>query len=63
MKVTVDRERCTGHGRCFSLAPSVYESDDDGYGYAPTGDLPADLTADAEFGRDSCPEQAIDITG
>lgn len=31
MKVKVDGGLCTGHGRCYSLAPEVFEADDEGY--------------------------------
>ena len=31
MRIEVDVELCTGHGRCYSLAPEVYEADDEGY--------------------------------
>ena len=30
MKLQIDFEKCTGHGRCYSLAPEVYEPDDVG---------------------------------
>ena len=29
MRVVIDTERCTGHGRCYSLAPAVFTDDDD----------------------------------
>ena len=28
MKVSVDAEVCTGHGRCYVLGPDVFASDD-----------------------------------
>ena len=34
MKVHVDEERCEGHGRCYALAPAVFEPDDVGNGKA-----------------------------
>ena len=34
MKVHVDEERCEGHGRCYALAPLVFEPDDIGNGQA-----------------------------
>lgn len=59
IKIEVDRERCTGHGRCWTLAPEVFEADDDGYcatGEAEVGD---DRSAAALRGVKSCPEHAI----
>jgi ferredoxin len=31
MRVKIDGEHCTGHGRCAKYAPNVYRLDDDGY--------------------------------
>jgi ferredoxin len=61
MKVFVDNERCQGHGRCYVLAPDVFESDDDGYGRVISEDVPPGSEASAETGRASCPERAISI--
>jgi ferredoxin len=63
VKVAVDRDLCTGHGRCYSLAPRVFTDDDGGYGQV-TGDgtLPDDLAEEAHSGANSCPEQAISVT-
>ena len=27
-RVTVDADRCTGHGRCYTLAPDVFDADE-----------------------------------
>jgi ferredoxin len=57
----IDAEVCSGHGRCYSLAPHWFTKDDSGYG-APTGRLePDSARADMQFIVDSCPEQAISI--
>ena len=61
MKVRVDRDLCQGHGRCYVLAPTVFESDDDGYGTERAGDVaPQDHEA-ARKGAGNCPEDAITI--
>lgn len=64
MRVTVDDAVCTGHGRCYALAPAVFGPDD--YGRCAIlvldGEVPPALEGDARVGRDSCPEQAIVIT-
>lgn len=32
MRYSIDGNLCTGgHGRCYSLAPGVFEADDDGF--------------------------------
>lgn len=62
MRIEVDRERCTGHGRCWTLAPEVFEPDDDGY--CATASVTVDPTDAATVsvalrGVRSCPERAI----
>jgi len=60
MRVVVDRTRCQGHGRCYDLAPDVFESDERGrVDVAVTGDLPPDLEPDARIGIANCPESAL----
>lgn len=61
MRVTVN-DQCQGHGRCYALAPSVFDSDDEGYAVVKVdGDLPAELEADARLAIDNCPEFAIEV--
>jgi ferredoxin len=64
MRVTVDAEVCTGHGRCYALAPEVFGPDDFGHCeiLVPDGEVPDDLEAQARTGRDNCPELAISLT-
>jgi ferredoxin len=62
MKVRIDRERCSGHGRCYSLVSEVFDSDDDGYGIVISEDVAPELEARAEIGALNCPEQAISVT-
>ena len=60
MRVRVDRERCTGHGRCYSLAPELFEPDD--YGDSVVvgdGSVPAGLEDKARLAEANCPERAI----
>jgi ferredoxin len=57
----IDSEVCSGHGRCYALAPQWFSADESGYG-TPTGIVAPDTAeADLEFIVDSCPEQAISI--
>ena len=62
MRIRLDNDKCQGHGRCYSLAPGLFESDDEGYAVL-TGDgsVPADLENEAQLAADNCPEYAIDI--
>jgi ferredoxin len=62
MRVIVDRARCQGHGRCYDLAPDVFEPDDRGrVGLAVTGELPPGLESDARIGVLNCPESALQV--
>ncbi len=59
MRVTIDRTRCTGHGRCYVLAPDVFEADDDGYSVVRQVEVPEHLESQALTGQANCPEAAI----
>lgn len=61
MRITVDRDRCTGHGRCYMLAPEVFDADDDGYGLARSEHVSPDLEDAARRGAANCPEDAIQV--
>jgi ferredoxin len=61
MRIRIDRSMCTGHGRCFSLAPEVFGSDDEGFSLLKLETVPADLEAAARRGAGGCPERAIAV--
>ena len=62
MRVTVDREKCQGHNRCYALAPDVFDVDDLGYAFVLIeGDVPVELEDGARAGVANCPEYAITI--
>jgi ferredoxin len=61
MRIEVDPEVCTGHGRCYTLAPEVYDADDDGYCATRSLDVPPHLEEQAMVGVRSCPERAIRV--
>jgi ferredoxin len=55
---------CQGHGRCYTLAPQLLESDDEGYVTISGGDpieVPEELHELAEDVVGSCPENAISL--
>lgn len=64
MRLDLDPERCTGHGRCYSLAPDLFDCDDEGYGrlLAPGADVPEGLLDQARAAVNTCPERAITAT-
>jgi ferredoxin len=63
VKLFIDPEECTGHGRCYRLAPDLLSYDDEGYvsirGEAI--DVPADQVEFAEEAEGTCPEGAISL--
>jgi ferredoxin len=63
MRVKIDGEHCTGHGRCAKYAPNVFKLDDDGYNADRGGEVgvPASEEESARKGIKSCPEQAITL--
>jgi ferredoxin len=61
MKLRIDSARCTGHGRCYALAPDLVEPDDDGYGQLLVDEVPAEHEAGARKAVLGCPEQAVHL--
>jgi ferredoxin len=59
MRIRIDRSLCTGHGRCFSLAPEVFDCDEEGFSRLRLEAIPHDLEAAARRGAGGCPERAI----
>lgn len=59
MKVSVDQELCIACGACISLAPSVYDWNDDGKAQAVADEVPGDQEAEALEALESCPTEAI----
>ncbi|WP_353373280.1 ferredoxin [Mycobacterium sp.] len=54
-------ERCSGHGRCYTLAPEVFEADDEGKAVLKYSDTSVALRDKAEIGVVNCPERAISV--
>lgn len=62
MKVQIDDQRCEGHGRCYALAPAVFEPDDLGQGQVVGDGTVAPGEEDrARLAVANCPEVAISI--
>ena len=63
MKLLIDAGMCTGHGRCYTLAPTLLSDDDEGFVCergAPL-EVPVDLEGEAREAALSCPEGAIAV--
>lgn len=62
MKITLVPGKCQGHGRCYSLASELFDSDDLGQAVVVvTGDLDEAQLAKANLAAANCPEFAIEI--
>ena len=59
MKVTVDEERCAGHGMCLTLCPEVFDMTDDGWAVANPQEVPEDVEGAVREAVENCPERAI----
>lgn len=59
MPVTIDENKCQGHGRCYAMAPEVFDADDEGRGVVIDSDPDETLAEQAELGIANCPEAAI----
>lgn len=62
MRITVDRQKCTGLGICESLAPDVFEIDDDGVLVLAKDDISDAERADVEAAVAGCPTAALRLT-
>jgi len=61
MRLEIDSETCTGHGRCFSLAPKLFDCDDEGHGVVIVSEVPPELEQLARDAAMSCPEYAVHV--
>lgn len=62
MKILLDSEKCQGHGRCYSLAPELFDCDDLGAAVVVvTGELDDEQLVKARLAAGNCPEFAIEI--
>jgi ferredoxin len=60
MRITIDGDRCSGHGRCYTLAPDLFTDDDRGFGQVEgDGTVGPDQVEAARRAVRSCPERAI----
>ena len=61
MKVFIDQNLCTGHGRCYTLSPELFESDQEGFvvSRGTTVDVAVESEAAARRAANACPEDAI----
>jgi ferredoxin len=59
MRIRLDSDACQGHGRCYSLAPDIFDADDFGHCVLLTAHVPTEREHDARSAVENCPEQAL----
>ncbi|OBF56748.1 cytochrome [Mycobacterium sp. 852002-53434_SCH5985345] len=60
--IVVDADLCTGHGRCYTLAPDVFDADEVGHSVVLVDEVSGELEAQAVTAEQNCPEGAISLT-
>jgi ferredoxin len=60
--VSVDADRCTGHGRCYTLAPDIFDADEVGHSIVLIDEVSGELEEQAVTGEKNCPEEAITLS-
>ncbi|MFN8028450.1 MAG: ferredoxin [Acidimicrobiia bacterium] len=61
-RIVLDDSLCTGHGRCYALAPALFDSDDAGRSVLLAEVVDDEHRAAAEAAVANCPERAISLS-
>jgi ferredoxin len=62
VKVSVDSGSCAGHGRCYDVAPGLFEDDEEGYSVVRgDGSVPPGQAEAARLAVRLCPERAVTL--
>jgi len=61
VKIRIDTDSCTGHGRCYAIAPELFDaSDEDGYGIVLGDGVVSEIQVPfARQAAKNCPERAV----
>lgn len=62
LTASVDLDACNGHGRCYMLAPELFDCDDDGYPVVIADAETDQQRSDLARAVANCPEKAISST-
>lgn len=62
MRIVVDWDKCTGMGMCESLAPEVFEVDDDGSLILHAEHVAEGQEADVREAVAACPTEALSLS-
>jgi ferredoxin len=61
VRIVLDSELCTGHGRCYTLAPELFDTDDEGHSVLLAPEVPDGLESQARLAVQNCPERCITL--
>ena len=61
-RVAVDADRCVGHGRCYTLAPDVFDADEVGHAIVLVENVSGEQQKRAADAECNCPEDAIKLS-
>jgi ferredoxin len=61
VRIHLDPDLCQGHGRCYTLAPGLFDADDQGHCILLAEDVPDGEEEAARTGVLNCPEQALTL--
>lgn len=61
-RISVDSSLCSGHGRCYEVAPKLFQADDDGYSQVIQPVVTGDDRELAERVAALCPELAVRLS-
>ena len=61
MKLSVDRDVCQGHSRCYATHPELFDIDDEGTAVVILEQIPPGWEDRAHNAIANCPERAIHI--
>jgi ferredoxin len=59
MSLSIDPDKCQGHGRCALASPDLFDVSDDGFGVVLEPEPGPEYDAEIATAIGSCPEQAI----
>jgi ferredoxin len=62
MNISVDSDRCEGHGLCAQVAPEIFDLDEEGSAVVLVTRVPPSLADVAAAAAGVCPERAIGIS-
>lgn len=61
MRIAINFEVCSGHGRCYALCPDIIGEDENGYPVLASDVVPQEHQETARAAEQNCPERAIEI--